>query len=83
KMRVGDGTLGWPEEAPFDRIIITAATGRIPLPLSEQLTEGGRIVVPLGEPLSQVLTVVEKKSGKLESRGICGCVFVPLVGRFG
>lgn len=83
KIRVGDGTLGWPQEGPFDRIIITAASPRIPLPLSEQLSEGGKIILPLGTELGQVLTLAEKKNAKLESRQICGCVFVPLVGRYG
>lgn len=83
KFKTGDGTLGWPEVAPFDRIIITAASPRIPLPLGVQLKEGGRLVLPLGETLSQVLTVAEKKTDKLESTQICGCVFVPLVGKYG
>jgi len=83
KIRIGDGTLGWPQEAPFDRIIITAATPKIPLPLSEQLKEGGRLILPLGENFSQVLTLVEKKNGVLKSKNICGCVFVPLVGKYG
>ena len=83
KIKVGDGTLGWTEEAPFDRIIITAASPRIPLPLAEQLLDKGKMVLPLGETLSQVLTVVDKKESKLQTRRICGCVFVPLVGKFG
>jgi protein-L-isoaspartate(D-aspartate) O-methyltransferase len=83
KIKVGDGSLGWPEAAPFDRIIITAASPRIPLPLTEQLKENGKLVLPLGETFSQVLTVVEKKKGKLESIGVCSCVFVPLVGKYG
>ena len=82
-LRVGDGTLGWKEIAPFDRIIITAASPRIPLPLTEQINESGKMVLPLGEPLSQVLTVLEKKKGKLESIQVCGCVFVPLIGKYG
>lgn len=83
KIKVSDGTLGWEEEAPFDRIIITAASPRIPLPLTEQLKESGKLILPLGESFSQVLTVVEKKKGKLESIAVCGCVFVPLVGKYG
>jgi len=83
KIRVGDGTLGWQEEAPFDRIIIAAAAPRIPLPLTEQLKENGKLVLPMGENFSQVLTVVEKKQDKLESSEVCGCVFVPLVGKYG
>ena len=82
-IKVGDGTLGWKEIAPFDRIIITAASPRIPLPLTEQINESGKMVLPLGEPLSQVLTVVEKKKGKLEFIQVCGCVFVPLIGKYG
>jgi protein-L-isoaspartate(D-aspartate) O-methyltransferase len=83
KVRVADGTLGWLEEAPFDRIIITAASPRIPLPLGEQLKEGGRMVLPLGETFSQVLSIVRKNHGKLESETVTSCVFVPLVGKFG
>lgn len=82
KIRVGDGSLGWPEEAPFDRIIITAATPRVPLPLSDQLKENGKLILPLGESFSQVLTLVEKRGAKLESTDICGCVFVPLIGKY-
>jgi protein-L-isoaspartate(D-aspartate) O-methyltransferase len=83
KIKVDDGTLGWEEEAPFDRIIITAATPRVPLPLVEQLDESGKIILPLGESFSQVLTVIEKKKGQLQSIEVCGCVFVPLVGKYG
>jgi len=83
KMKAGDGTLGWEEAAPFDRIIITAASPKIPLPLIEQLADNGKLILPLGESFSQVLTLVEKKDGKLKSIDICGCVFVPLVGKHG
>ncbi|MBU1125048.1 MAG: protein-L-isoaspartate(D-aspartate) O-methyltransferase [Candidatus Omnitrophica bacterium] len=81
--RTGDGTLGWPEYAPFDKIIVSAATREIPLPLIEQLGEDGRMVLPLGDSFSQMLTLVEKKRGSIETTDICGCVFVPLVGGFG
>ncbi len=83
KIKTGDGTLGWPEQAPFDRIIITAASPAIPPPLSEQLKEGGKLILPLGEVFSQVLTLAEKKQGVLQYQGICGCMFVPLVGKYG
>ncbi len=83
KIKVGDGTLGWKEAAPFDRIIIAAASPKIPLPLIEQLADSGKLILPLGESLAQVLTLVEKKEGKLKSMDICGCVFVPLVGKHG
>ena len=82
KLKTADGTAGWPEEAPFDRIIITAATSVIPAPLAEQLKEGGKMILPLGESFSQVLTLAQKINNKLETRNICGCVFVPLVGKY-
>lgn len=83
KVKTGDGTLGWPEEAQFDRIIITAAAPRVPLPLEEQLKDGGKLILPLGESFGQTLTLVEKKEGRLFYKEICGCVFVPLVGKYG
>lgn len=83
KVKVGDGTLGWPEEAPFDRIIITAASPRIPLPLTEQIKEEGNIILPLEKTFGQMLTLVQKIKGKLESTDICACVFVPLIGKYG
>ena len=83
KLKTDDGTLGWQEFAPFDRIIVTAAGPRIPLPLTEQLNDDGKLILPLGKSFSQVLTVVEKKEGKINSIDVCGCVFVPLVGKYG
>ncbi|MBI3322324.1 MAG: protein-L-isoaspartate(D-aspartate) O-methyltransferase [Candidatus Omnitrophica bacterium] len=82
-LRVGDGSLGWPEEAPFDRIIVTACSPEVPAALAEQLTEGGILVCPVGEGLSQTLTVTERADGRLRTRGICECVFVPLIGLHG
>jgi protein-L-isoaspartate(D-aspartate) O-methyltransferase len=82
RIKIDDGTLGWPEEAPFDRIIITAACPKVPLPLIEQLKEGGRLIAPVGESFSQVLRLIEKKEGRINEEPICGCVFVPLIGKF-
>ncbi|MEW6075561.1 MAG: protein-L-isoaspartate(D-aspartate) O-methyltransferase [Candidatus Omnitrophota bacterium] len=79
----GDGTLGWQEYAPFDRIIVTAAAPRVPLPLLEQLRNGGKLVMPLGGSFGQVLTLAEKERDKITYRKICDCVFVPLVGKYG
>ncbi len=81
--RIGDGTLGWPEEAPFDRIIITAGTPEIPDPLMKQLSEDGIIVAPVGDRLSQQLIKVKKSKGKLIEERHTPCVFVPLIGRYG
>jgi protein-L-isoaspartate(D-aspartate) O-methyltransferase len=82
-VRVGDGTLGWPEEAPFDRIIVTAGTPRIPEPFIQQLSQGGIIVAPVGERFAQQILKVKKSEGKLSKGYYTPCVFVPLVGRYG
>jgi protein-L-isoaspartate(D-aspartate) O-methyltransferase len=79
----GDGTLGLPEEAPFDGIIVTAGAPSIPKPLTDQLSEGGRLVIPIGDRYSQTLTIITKRGGKLEIESSIGCVFVPLVGKYG
>jgi len=81
--RVGDGTLGWPEEAPFQRVIVTAAAPVIPRPLEAQLAEGGILVIPVGNEGFQQLLVARKIKGKLESRSVCECVFVKLIGEAG
>lgn len=80
-VRNGDGSFGWPEHAPYDGIIVTAAAAYIPQPLIDQLKVGARLVIPVGLPYSyQELMVVEKKAdGKVEVRNILGVSFVPLV----
>ncbi|MCM8779991.1 MAG: protein-L-isoaspartate(D-aspartate) O-methyltransferase [Candidatus Omnitrophica bacterium] len=82
KIKTGDGTLGWPEELPFDRIIVTAASSRIPEPLIEQLKDKGILVIPLGQAFGQTLTVACKNKEGLKMESICGCVFVPMVGKY-
>jgi len=81
--KVGDGSLGWKEGAPFDAIIITAATPEIPKPLIDQLAEGGRIVAPVGSEYSQTLIKGIKKGGKLYTTPIEEVRFVKLVGAYG
>ncbi|MBX9655445.1 protein-L-isoaspartate(D-aspartate) O-methyltransferase [bacterium] len=83
--RVGDGTLGWPEAAPFDSIIVTAAGPKIPPRLADQLVEGGRLVMPVESTDShlQRLYLYLKKDGELEPQFLGGCRFVPLVGADG
>lgn len=82
KVRCGDGYLGWPEAAPFDGIIITCALPRLPQPLIDQLAEGGRLVAPMGkEGELQILTVFEKRAGRLLKREEGGCFFVPMRGK--
>ena len=81
---IGDGTLGYPEFAPFDRIMVTAAAPKIPEYLFQQLGVGGRLVIPVGGRISQDLCLITKKKGGLMQvlhRG--GCVFVPLIGKDG
>jgi len=82
-VKVGDGTLGWPEHAPFDRIVVTAGAPRIPQSLIDQLGKNGRMVIPVGGDFSQILTLVEKGDHNIMASEICGCVFVPLVGKEG
>jgi protein-L-isoaspartate(D-aspartate) O-methyltransferase len=83
-VRAFDGTYGWPDQAPFDRIIITAASPDIPQPLFDQLKEGGKMVLPVGDRNMQVLTVVNKlPGGGREVIRSLQCVFVPLLGAYG
>ena len=83
-MRVDDGTLGWPEEGPFERIIVTAAGPNTPPALVEQLAEGGLLLMPVGEYRGeQKLVLSEKKGGTLTGRDILDVRFVPLLGEGG
>lgn len=83
KLKVGDGSLGWEEFAPYDGIIVTCAAPSAPEPLKKQLKENGRLAIPIGGSFSQNLTVIRKQKGVLVEEEICGCVFVPLVGKYG
>src|SRR3989338_102555 len=81
QVKNADGYFGWPEKAPFDAIIVTAAVNHIPPTLIEQLKDGGRLIIPLGSTREfQTLTLVTKKDNDLETRFITGVVFVPLTG---
>ena len=79
----GNGSLGWPEHAPFDAIIVAAASPDIPPPLLEQLAEGGRVILPVGGPSAQTLIESEKRQGGIHRVEIAGCIFVPLMGQHG
>ena len=81
--RLGDGSQGWPEKAPFDGIIVTAGAPEVPEVLKSQLSEGGRLVIPVGSRYSQTLLKITKKRNRFEEEDITGCVFVPLVGKSG
>jgi protein-L-isoaspartate(D-aspartate) O-methyltransferase len=81
RAREGDGFFGWPEEAPFDAVIVTCAVNRVPPPLVEQLGEGGRLIIPVEKgPMSQTLTLVTKKNGKIAVRALLDVLFVPMTG---
>jgi protein-L-isoaspartate(D-aspartate) O-methyltransferase len=79
KIKVGDGSLGWAEHAPFDAALVSAATAAVPPPLFEQLAEGGRMIIPVGSPTSQDLQLIRKVDGKAEVQLLEGCRFVPLI----
>jgi protein-L-isoaspartate(D-aspartate) O-methyltransferase len=79
----GDGSLGWPEGAPFDAIIVTAAAPHVPAPLIEQLAAGGRLVIPVGGPEQQDLLRLRKLAERTVQEALHLCRFVPLVGRHG
>jgi protein-L-isoaspartate(D-aspartate) O-methyltransferase len=80
---VGDGTLGWRPFAPFDAILVAAASPEIPAPLVEQLAPGGRMVIPLGDRATQTLTLVQRQGEEMRSSTIADVRFVPLLGQFG
>lgn len=82
-VKVMDGSLGWRAQAPYAAILVTAGAPRFPEPLIEQLSEGGRLVAPVGDRDQQVLTVLEKRNGRLRSTELQPACFVPLIGRHG
>lgn len=82
-IRVGDGTCGWPDEAPFDGIIVTAGAQEIPAALREQLADGGRLVIPVGPRYSQTLYRVTRMGNRFNEEEFTTCVFVPLIGQYG
>lgn len=90
--RIGDGTLGWKEKAPFDRIMVTAGAPALPEVLLEQLSPNGRIVIPVGKkaieskegvPPPQQLLIITRQDKIIEKRYVAGCNFVPLIGKHG
>ena len=82
-MRCADGTFGWQDESPFDAIMVTAGTPKVPDSLIAQLAEGGRLVVPVGSRHSQDLIKITKKSDGIQQTNLGGCRFVKLVGKYG
>jgi len=83
KIQVFDGTVGWTEVAPFDRILVTASAPAVPTPLVDQLAPGGKMLIPVGDRERQRLTLVERGPRRVRQRELDEVAFVPLVGRFG
>jgi len=79
-VKIGDGYKGWPEAAPFDAIIVTCAPDKVPQPLTDQLKDGGRMVIPVGERFAQELYLLEKKNGQLKESVTLPVRFVPMAG---
>ena len=82
-VRVSNGTMGWESESPFDRIIVTAGAPDVPEALINQLTDGGILVIPVGDRYSQMLKKVKKIAGDIITASLLPCVFVPLIGEYG
>lgn len=83
-IKVGDGTLGWPEDAPFDAILVTAGAPAVPDALAEQLAPGGRLVIPVGNESEQTILRIRKEpDSSLVWETSSGCRFVPLIGEQG
>jgi protein-L-isoaspartate(D-aspartate) O-methyltransferase len=80
---VGDGTLGWRPFAPYDAILVAAASPEIPAPLVEQLAPGGKMVIPVGDRSAQTLTVVHRVADEIRTTTVADVRFVPLLGQFG
>jgi protein-L-isoaspartate(D-aspartate) O-methyltransferase len=83
RVEVGDGSLGWPQEAPYDAIIVTAASPEVPEPLQGQLADGGCLVVPIGPRWTQHLVRVRRVGRHFETESLIGVAFVPLIGTHG
>ena len=83
RLRIGDGYKGWPEHAPYNAIIVTCAPSEVPRPLEEQLAEGGRMVIPVGEANRQKLMLITKRAGRLDRKYIEAVRFVPMLQKNG
>lgn len=82
-IKVGDGSEGWEEYAPYNAIIVTAGAPEVPKPLKEQLADGGRLIIPVGDRFSQVLYKIVKRGNEFLQEDLGGCRFVDLVGKYG
>lgn len=78
--KIGDGFQGWPENAPFDKVIVTCSPEKVPVPLVEQLKEGGTMIIPVGQRFQQTLTILRKRDGQLKTEALRPTLFVPMTG---
>jgi protein-L-isoaspartate(D-aspartate) O-methyltransferase len=83
EVRAGDGTRGWPERAPFQGIVVSAGAPDLPIPLLQQLDEGGRLLIPVGSIEEQELLRVTRAQGRMIREHLCRCRFVKLIGEHG
>ena len=83
QFKLDDGTLGWKENAPYDAIIVTAAAPHIPEPLYEQMADGGRLVIPVGDRIAQELIKITRNGNEFRKRSLGGVRFVSLIGEHG
>ena len=83
RVKTGDGYLGWKEHSPFDAIIVTCSPTHIPEPLKEQLAEGGRMIIPVGEHYKQELMLLTKEKGEIKKKDVIPVMFVPMFGKDG
>jgi protein-L-isoaspartate(D-aspartate) O-methyltransferase len=83
RVEIGDGTMGWAAAAPFEGILVAAAAPAVPPPLTAQLAEGGRLIIPVGESDKQMLMRIRKRDGEIMQEKLFACQFVPLLGRYG
>ncbi len=81
QVKIGDGYLGWPEQAPFDGIIVTAAPDHIPQPLVDQLKIGGKMIIPVGDYFQELIQVTKKADGSIKKKSVLPVVFVPMTGK--
>ena len=83
KIKVEDGTLGWPEEAPFDAIIVTSGSPSVPETLMSQLSDGGRMIIPVGSRNHQRIIRIIRSGDNYSKEEMLSCIFVPLIGKYG
>ena len=83
KIKVEDGTLGWPEEAPFDAIIVTSGSPNVPETLMSQLSDGGRMIIPVGSRNHQRIIRIIRSGDNYSKEEMLSCIFVPLIGKYG